>query len=251
MRKRSIGGIAIVLIAAIVAYASDPWKDKDPASWDEKDVQKILQDSPWSHKVQMGASGGGAVPGTMTGTGGAAHPDMGPDNGRLANGGGTGIAGTTIAVPNGNLGPQTDFSISWVSSRTVREAQARRRELGGVSPNIARRDLAKPAEDYEVMVASSDMSVLAKEREEELKAHAALTLKNTKAIISPSRVVLQRGPTGRVSAIIFVFEKKAANGEPTFASDEKGADFVTQAGKTKLKVSFDFTKMKDRQGLDL
>jgi hypothetical protein len=243
--------VATVLMASIAAYASDPWKDKDPASWDEKDVQKILQDSPWSHKVQIGARSGGAVPGTMTGTGSAAHPETGADNGRMTGGGGTGIAGTTVAVPNGIVGPETDFSISWVSSRTVREAQARRRELGGVSPNIARRDLAKPADDYEVMVASSDMTVLAKESEEDLKAHAALTLKSTKANISPSRVVLQKGPTGRVSAIIFVFEKKAANGEPTFAPDEKGADFVTQAGKTKLKVSFDFTKMKDRQGLDL
>lgn len=236
-------------MVGLAAYANDPWKDKDPQSWDEKDVQRILQDSPWSHKVQFGTSGGGAVPGTVTGTGSQAHPETGATN---ANQGmPTGIAGTTVNATTGNLGPETDFSISWVSSRTVREAQARRRELGGVPPSIARRDLAKPAEDYEVMVASSDMSVLAKESEEELKAHAALILKSNKANVSPSRVVLQRGQTGQVSAIIFVFEKKSANGEPTLAPNEKGADFVTQAGKTRLKVSFDFTKMKDRQGLDL
>jgi hypothetical protein len=246
MSKRAVGLIAAVLMAAIAAYASDPWKDKDPATWDEKDVQKILQDSPWSHKVQIGMSGGGPVPGASTGAGGSDTGTSNRSDIRVATPG-----SESIAVPAGGFGPQIGFSISWISSRTVREAQARRRELGGVSPNVARMDLAKPADDYEVMVASSDMTVLAKESEEDLKAHTTLTLKSTKATISPSRVVLQKGPTGRVSAIVFVFEKKSANGEPTFAPDEKGADFVTQAGKTKLKVSFDFTKMKDRQGLDL
>jgi hypothetical protein len=242
--------VAAMMMATIAAYASDPWKDKDPQSWDEKDVQKILQDSPWSHKVQFGASGSNAAPGSPTS--GASSDLGGPAKGGGVNpGGATGIAGTTVAVPNANMGPATEFSVSWVSARTVREAQARRRELGGVSSNIARRDLAKPAEDYEVMVASSEMTVLAGETEEQLKAHAVLILKSTKASISPSRVVLQKGQTGRLAAIIYVFDKKAANGEPAFATDEKGVDFVTQAGKTKLKVSFDFTKMKDRQGLDL
>ncbi len=251
MRKRAASLVAAALMVAIATYASDPWMDKDPQSWDVKDVQRILQDSPWSHKVQFGMSSGGAVPGTVTGTAGQAHPETGPDNHGGITGLETGIAGTTVNVPTGSTRPETDFSISWVSSRTVREAQARKRELGGVPPNIARKDLATPADDYEVMVASSDMTALTKGSEEELKAHTALILKSTKANVSPSGVILQKGPTGRLAAIIFVFAKKVGNGDPAFAPDEKGADFVTQAGKTKLKVSFDFTKMKDKQGLDL
>ena len=62
---------------------------------------------------------------------------------------------------------------------------------------------------------------------------------------------MQKGPTGRLAAVIFEFDKKGANGEPLFAADEKGAEFTTLAGKITLKVNFDFSKMKDKQGLDL
>jgi hypothetical protein len=247
MSKRAAGLITVVLMAAIAAYASDPWKDKDPQSWDEKDVQKILQDSPWSHQVLAGISGGGAQPSTVKGTGNGGYSGTGPEN--IQKSAGTSGAGST--APSRGIGSQTYYTFSWISARTIREAQARRRELGGISPDIARRDLVKPADDFEVMVAGSDMTALSKESEEDLKAQTFLILKSTKAKISPSHVILQGGPTARLEPIIFVFEKKLPSGEPTFAPDEKGVDFVTQTGKTRLKVSFDFIKMRDKQGLDL
>jgi hypothetical protein len=246
MRKRAAGLIAAILVVAIAGYASDPWKDKDPQSWDEKDVQKILQDSPWSHKVQFGMSGGGSVPGAVTATGGSTGGGKLNDPSKSVDNGGNGPM-----TPGGDLGPRSEFNISWISARTVREAQARRMELGGVSHDMAQRELAKPVDDYEVMVASLDMRAVARGSEGDLKAQTFLIVKSTKAKISPKRVEFQNGPTGRLAAIIFVFEKKVLNGEPTFALDEKGVEFVTQARKTPLRVSFDFTKMRNKQGLDL
>jgi hypothetical protein len=76
-------------------------------------------------------------------------------------------------------------------------------------------------------------------------------LKDTKAKISPSRVVIQRTQTGQPAALFFIFDKKTATGEPTFGPDEKGVDFTFQAGKTPLKISFDFKQMQNKQGLDL
>jgi len=249
MSKPAAGLIAAVLCVAVSAYASDPWKDKDPQSWDEKDVQKILQDSPWSHKVQFGMTIVSRPPGSVTRTGSAAHPETSADNGRP--GIGTGVAGTSVNAPSVENGPRTDYTISWISARTIREAQARRRELVGVSPDVARKDLANPPDAYEVMVASSDMSALARQTEDQLKAHSYLVLKDEKTKIAPSHIRIQKDPIGAPSAIVFVFEKKGANGEPVIPHKEKGGQFVTELGKTPLKTSFDFSKMRDKQGLDL
>lgn len=68
----------------------------------------------------------------------------------------------------------------------------------------------------------------------------------------PLKVDLVKAPDGqRLMGVIVEFAKKSASGEATLASDEKGADFVADAGKLKLKFHFDFTKMQDKQGIDL
>src|ERR1017187_5603015 len=57
MSKRMAGVLAAVLFAAVAVYASDVWKDKDFENWDQKDVDKILKDSPWTKQVQYGGDG--------------------------------------------------------------------------------------------------------------------------------------------------------------------------------------------------
>jgi hypothetical protein len=32
----------VLVVAGLAAAANDPWKEKDPQDWDQKDVQKIL-----------------------------------------------------------------------------------------------------------------------------------------------------------------------------------------------------------------
>lgn len=247
MTRRALGLIAGFLLVAAAIYATDPWKDKNPENWDAKDVQEILQDSPWSRKVQFGMSGSDAMaaPATSAGNSSLGPPNLGRDSS------GTEIAGTTVNAPNASPGARMDFTISWISSRTIREAQARRRELGGISPEIARKDLAITPDAYEIMVAGSDMSSLARQPEAQLIAHAYLMLKASKTKITPSRIRVQKDQIGAPVAIVFVFDKKTANGDPLFPSSEKGVEFATALGKTPLKANFDFSKMRDKLGLDL
>jgi hypothetical protein len=250
MFKRVAGIMAADVLVAAGAYAGDPWKDKDYTSWDDKDVQKILQDSPWSHKVQYGMNTGGRLEGNLTGTAdSAAHGDPN-SNGQVTTGnrqagGGAGVTNMPTA------GAETVFVVSWVSANTIREAQARHKELAGTSPEEARKNLSTSPDTYEIMVISPNMRAFAQKSEDELKAQALLTVKDTKAKVSPSRVILQKGQTGAPVALLFLFDKKTATGEPTFSPNEKGVEFSFQAGKTTLKVNFDFTKMQNKQGLDL
>lgn len=249
MSKRALGLLSAFLLTAAVIYASDPWKEKDPQTWDAKDVQKILQDSPWSHKIQFGTTGTDAIQGT-TSTG--ANTSLGgPDKGLGSGAGATGIAGTTVDAPNVSNGPPTGFTISWISSRTIREAQARRRELGGVSREIARKDLAITPDACEVMVAGSDMSALSRQSEDQLKTITYLMLRNSKTKVRPSRIRIQKDQIGAPAAVVFVFDRRTATGALVFPENEKGAEFVTALGKTQLKTSFEFSRMRDKQGLDL
>ena len=147
-------------------------------------------------------------------------------------------------------GQRMDFSICWYSSRTIREALMRRRELnGGTTSEDVRKSLSSELATYQVLVQSSNLGMFGKD-EEALKAHSYLTLKSNKEKILPVSVKIEKGQNDRPIAVIYEFPKKSATGEPTISASEKAVEFYTEAGKTPLKVSFEISKMADKQGAD-
>ena len=249
MSKKLMSLVAAGLLMSAVTYASDAWKDKDFQNWDQKDVQKILTDSPWSKKFQY-ASGGGAptISRPLQSLGGAAGPGGG--------GATTGGAGSPAnPAGRGASGPeepdqQINLTVSWYSSRTIREAMARQRELAGTPPDEARKKLAEPATGYEVAVSGPDLAAFGKFQDDDLQAHSYLMARTTKEKMSPSNVIILRGQNDQPTAIIFEFAKTTASGGPTIAQNDKGVVFSTQAGSIPIKVQFDLSKMTDKQGAD-
>src|SRR5207247_4213385 len=49
---RRIAVTAAVFLFAIEVWAGDPWKEKSYRDWSEKDVYKILNDSPWAKRIE-------------------------------------------------------------------------------------------------------------------------------------------------------------------------------------------------------
>jgi hypothetical protein len=242
MSKKLAGVLMAVLFATAAVYASDVWKDKDFDKWDQKDVDKILKDSPWSKQIQYGggATGGMDAPFTQPASE-SAHPDI--NNGsRLSASAGTG--------GSAGMGPATSFFVRWYSSRTVREAMARQRELKGSPTDEARKGLATEMDTYEIVLQSTNLNAFSKEGEASLKEHSYLMLKGNKDKIAPSRVIVQKGQEDRAVAVVFDFPRKSASGEPTIGAGEKGVEFYTKAGTTPLTVSFDLSKMADKKGQD-
>jgi hypothetical protein len=229
------------LVAAAAALPSDVWKDKDFQNWDQKDVQKILTDSPWSKKIQI-ASSGAAGNGSMT------H-----SNGTGPTGGGTGAQGNLadrIAADQQEPGQQINLVISWFSSRTIREAMARRKEIAGASEEDARKMLTEEPTTYDVAVSGSGLTVFGEIQENYLKSHSYLMSKTTKEKMAPLEVTVQRAQSDQPVAIIFKFAKATASGAPAIGKDEKGVEFFTQAGKMPIRIQFDLSKMMDKQGTD-
>jgi hypothetical protein len=238
---------AMMSVIGAAARANDPWKDKDPQDWDEKDVQKILTDSPWSKPFQIGSAANSSAASTITPVGSAAHTDsatVDPIRG-----------GNPSSPSSGNLppgvGPVMKFTVSWRSSRTVREALLREKELSGSLPDQARKDLAAKYDAYQISISGANLRLFEKEGAENLKAHSYLMPKNSKEKISPAKVIVQTRQDGSVVTILFDFPQKTASGEPTIATAEKSVEFSAKAGGLPLKVTFDISKMSTKQGPDL
>jgi len=238
---------ALVLTAALTRAGGDPWKSKPYQQWDNKDIQKIVNDSPWAKVVRVDVSW--TVPGTDDGAGarpmGGVRPTMGGQMGGNAQ-------PSTVSAP-APQNPQATFLVRWASSRTMREAASRRAVLAGqMKEEDANKELAHPVEVYQLLVTGADMQPFVGVDDGELKRGALLTTKKTKQRIIPSSVAIERTPNGPgIQAIVFSFPKKTPTGEATIAADEKGADFTCVAGAVRIQATFDIPKMDDPQGRDL
>src|SRR5260370_36309863 len=97
MSKRILG-LLMCLSFVVLAYAGDVWKDKPYKQWEEKDVRKILMDSPWVKIAHVDANwrksgGGGDV---------AARPPQGGSTPAPSGGGGGGMYGGPGGGAGGN-----------------------------------------------------------------------------------------------------------------------------------------------------
>jgi hypothetical protein len=249
MKLRRIFSTILVLgFAAAMAWAGgDPWKSKPFQQWDEKDVKKVLNDSPWSRIVSVpapwasGDSEGGPGPALAN-----ASQDHSPDGGIM----GTAGAGKPPAAPTVK---EAQFIVRWASSRVVREAALRGAVLGGhLKQEEADKQAAQPLEIYQVLIAGPDMKPFQAADDKAFLEKTFLVLKKSKQRIPAASIEYQRGPDGKtVQAVAFSFPKKAASGEPTIPADEKSVEIFCSVGGANIRVSFEIPKMEDSQGRDL
>ena len=251
MRKMWLGGLAALLLSALVQAGGSPWKTKPFEKWTEKDVAEVLQTSPWS-KPGVQASGAwrpvemapisdstrGIVAG---GSSDGSKVSEGPLNGTPGSGSKT-----------SNTGPRP-YNVFWWSSRTIRAATARLAVLKGTMTEAAAEQfVTRPRDEYEVRIQGEDMSVFQERGEKPFAAAAFLQMKKTKAKVFPSHVAFVRSADGStVTAAVFCFPRRDAAGVPTIAPGEKEIDFYLQIGDHKLLTYFEPKQMQDIQGDDL
>jgi hypothetical protein len=251
MRKKLIGGVAFLIIAALAWAGGDPWKSKPPSQWTEKDIADILQTSPWVH-ANLTAQGAWR-----------------PDGMSQASSSG-GIAGSKSDMSKGSAGATPDsmggsekqdiaaaesasYVLFWWSSRTIRAASMRKAVLKGtMKQEDADKMLANSPDDYMLLLQSANMALFQRRGEEAFEKSAWLQMKKSKEKVYPSKIDFLKGPDGStVTGVIFHFPKKSASGEATIAADEKEIDFYLLVGGSKILTAFDPRKMVDTQGVDL
>jgi hypothetical protein len=265
MRKAVIGTMAVMALALLAWASNDPWKAKPYDQWDQKDVQKVLNNSPWTRVVTVDASWQGNGSMSMPQSGAPQSPSSSGSSssssgGRpgMGGGGGGGSAppsggGAPMSAGGGGGTPQAQFVVRWLSSRTMREAFVRSAELDGrIKPEDAQKQVSETPDAYQVIIAGPQMEPFDSVEEAAIKEKAFLEPKKSKERIAASKVEFQRSPDGKsVRAVVIAFPKTTASGQATIAPDDKGAEFSLGVGKTIIKTSFDFSKMYDAQGRDL
>ncbi len=135
VNRRSLFAAAGAAVSAFPLRAADPWT-KPPAQWTEKDVQRILTDSPWSRQVTITLGTG------MVGGGGGRRGGRGGGGGGMGGGMGGGIADASVGAGSegitggragmgegmgGTMAPSVQFQIRWQSAKPVKWATVRAR----------------------------------------------------------------------------------------------------------------------------
>lgn len=144
--------------------AADPWT-KPPAEWSEKDVQKVLFDSPWSKSVSITLSSGMPMGGGRGGRGGRGGGGGGMSGGMPDASVGAGSEGVTGGGRagmgegmGGTMAPSIQFQIRWQSAKPVKIATMRAR-MGAeaeTSPQ-AREFIEREEPDYVIAVMGPPM----------------------------------------------------------------------------------------------
>jgi hypothetical protein len=244
MRKHI--GILIALLFALVIWAGDePWKTKAYQEWDDKDIDQVLHDSPWTvafvvttEKNETAVSTG-YVDKPINST-----PNMCKDDQQKT------VPCTLPPIylyDESTIANSYQLRVTWTSSRTVRKALARRGVLhSNVSVPAEEKFVAQSLEEYH-LVLGGGLPTLDQLNEETIRKTAHLKVQGSSKEIGASSVSLARsGP-----AITIFFPKKGPDGTPTIRDGDTRVDFACTLGKLKVKVKFDLRGMTDGQGPDL
>lgn len=162
MNTRQVGSIRpmmteLILVALLALPGlprGSPW-DKVPAKWDMADVYRILQDSPWSpagSKLESKLTAGQVDAQTGMVTEAPAHANN---------------ASTVRGIQINRSKPQAAVPVLWWSSKTVRLAQQRFRQLR--NPAMAGEPLqAEDLPDYVLVIEGSEQVRILRDATEDL-----------------------------------------------------------------------------------
>lgn len=244
--SRALTIFTVLAAASLVCAADKPWNAKPYRSWDAKDVQQIMSNSPWVANTSVRRSWHPSQSTTMV--------PVQPVQQEISGGVRTGP--TPMPPVVGNTGATEPFQqlkvyVYWYSSRVIRAASAREGVLRGTMDQSAAEKLVNvPQGDYELVLRMDDMTPFLDKGEAFYQQNAFLQMGRGKLKLPSSKVVYEHmGTTSE--AVVFSFPKKTADGVPTIASDETDVTFSCKIADQTVRVKFNPKKMVDQFGPDL
>ena len=214
--KRTALTTVLTLFVGVVLWAGEPWNEKAWSEWGRDDVDRILQDSPWTRSVTVP----GAEQGSFPQRGGA---------GRVAD-----------SVPNraaGNI-----VYVRWFSATSIRQGFVRGNQLVRTAPEeLATKLLEWPADYYVIQIdpynATGDIFLPAVEDPVgQVSAGAELELSRSKQKLTP----VKRETRGFSDVYYFA---RRVDGKPTIPPEETKVKFSFSVEKSRRSVTFDLSKM--------
>ncbi len=219
------------LLACVVVAAADFWEEKEFTAWSDRNVEKMMSNSPWAKRLTVvfprpptsGGGGGRSGAAAVPIAGGAPGADRGGGNMRTS--------------------AQTRLVIQWRSALPVRQALLRGQigEGGTVEPE-AQALLDQSLPGYYVVVTGVPRE-FGRLTSDVLMAEARLERKGKSPIVA-----VQARPTGdgRAVALVYIFPKDDA-----IVLEDKDVEFVTKVGDTTIKKKFKLEDMVFNDQLEL
>ncbi len=246
----------VPFLLALGLWAADSWQNKPAADWSDKDVQKVLTNSPWAKAIGVTASGlmdSAAMPGR----GGRG---FGGDDSPPSPGGGGQIPGGSAGVPGGNVAsrslgdeglgsqaaPSIALTVVWESALPVKQALARRKFGAEAATSAEAKKFLEEDPGYLVAVAGIPDALV-----QASAAHGKAALLQRTSLSAKGKPPLQAsgvevGPPGKVTQVIFTFPKTAP-----FSMDDKDVEFSTQLGAVAVRYKFHLKDMLYQGKLEL
>jgi hypothetical protein len=233
----------MLALGVTALLAADFWKTKKFTEWNDKEVQKMLEDSPWAHKDSLPIQGGGGMPGGDGGGGGRRGggprvPSIAQDEegGGMPGGGGGGGGG---GMGGGSMTPSVAIVLRWHTAIPIKQAIARARykDEAGSSPEAAK--TLSREELFYIVGISGIPSRMAALTPQDLKAGAQLVIKNHPPIQATDvQTDQQQGRTN----IYLIFSKQQSGGH-VITVDDKDVEVVLKAKPLDIKKKFKLADM--------
>jgi hypothetical protein len=243
--------ILLLLACAVCVWAADFWTSKPYTDWNSKELQKILTDSPWAHKVDVElkvtmpttrsqSEGGGRSRGGA-GAGGLTSPD---GSSSVANGGGDVRGGLSSGPPGPGSGPDGPVTqivpvmLSWQTALPVKQALAKAKYGAEVTTSAEAKTFLEREEQYYVISLAGMPGEAALAVDGDKKAAVLqLTALNIKGKEPIRAVEIQISRREKLIDALFFFPRTNP-----ISADDKDLEFSTKFDKLAVKYHF---KLKD------
>ena len=243
----------VPLLLAFGLWAADSWQNKPFADWSDKDVQKILTNSPWAKGISV--STGASADSTMSGRGRGFGGDDSP--GRP---GAEQMPGASPGAPGGNVPSRSldgldsqpvssiPLTVIWESALPVKQALARRKygAEAGTSPEAKK--FLEDTSSYLIEVSGLRPSFFrGPQNKTAILQNTTLAVKGKEPLHSSDiQSPGVNGLSGKDVEVLFVFPKTE-----TFSLDDKEVEFSTQFGSAAIRCKFRLKDMLYQGKLEL
>ncbi len=217
---------------AVHLSSADFWQSKPFTEWNDKDVQKLLQSSPWARSVSIAASGAPASSANTPGLDGFS----GLGNHKGVNPGDSGRTPSLVTVV-----------VRWQSAKPVRQAavKAKYGNEAGTSPE-AKKALEEPVDHYIISICGLPANAFDGNPDhlrQQMLAQGMLVIKGREPI-RPIDFITEG--EGRAAQGMFVFPKTTP-----ITEDDKDAEFIVKIRDYNIRQKFHLKDMVYNGRLDL
>jgi hypothetical protein len=252
MKKLTLLSFTCLLACVASLSAADFWVSKPYTDWTSKELQKMMNDSPWSHRVDVELSvrmpnisaqseGGGGRKGKGGGGGEIATADGGQGAGADLNGPRGGGAGA--GAPDGPVTQTMPIMLVWQSALPVKQALAKAKFGSEAATSADAKAYLDREEQYIILNVGGLPGYAAQSAEGEAKAALLkLTAINVKGKDSLHAVEVQFSKRERVVDAVFFFPRPMPGSSAAYTPDDKELEFATKFEKLAVKYRF---KLKD------